>query len=106
MRRIPTKRRRGAFDAKKAERPSTNRADCLHIVEPTGESVEQINCGCPGNKMTSVWECDLFGLVAPFAKGDPTGDVRACRKCDRYSGHSTDTLGSNPPMPSGSRSKP
>ncbi len=62
----------------------TNRTDCLHIIEATGDSVEQKNCGCPGNKMTSVWECELFGRVAPFAKGDPVDGVRACQKCGAY----------------------
>lgn len=64
--------------------PSPHRTDCLHIIEPTGDSVEQKNCGCPGNKMTSVWECELFGRVAPFAKGDPVDGVRACQKCGAY----------------------
>lgn len=64
--------------------PPTNRVDCLHILEATGDSVEQKNCGCPGNKMTSVFECELFGRVAPFAKGDPVDGVRACQKCGQY----------------------
>lgn len=64
--------------------PSLNRTDCLNIIEATGDSVEQKNCGCAGNKMTSVWECELFGRVAPFAKGDPGGGVRACQKCSAY----------------------
>jgi len=65
--------------------PPTIRTDCIHILEATGDSVEQKNCGCPGNKMTSVWECELFGRVAPFAKGDPVDGVRACQKCGAYS---------------------
>ena len=65
--------------------PPTNRTDCIHILEATDDSVEQKNCGCPGNKMTSVWECELFGRVAPFAKGDPVDGVRACQKCKAYS---------------------
>lgn len=81
-RRIESKRRAKA--AKSAPPPPTNRADCLHILEATGDSVEQKNCGCPGNKMTSVWECELFGRVAPFAKGDPVDGVRACQKCGAY----------------------
>lgn len=68
----------------KQSTPPVNRQDCLHILDPTGESVEQKNCGCPGNRMTSVWECELFGRVAPFAKGDPVDGVRACQKCGKY----------------------
>lgn len=64
--------------------PPTVRTDCVHILGATADSVEQKNCGCPGNKMTSVWECELFGRVAPFAKGDPVDGVRACQKCGRY----------------------
>lgn len=79
-RRIESKRRAKAA----APSPPTVRTDCLHILEATGDSVEQKNCGCPGNKMTSVWECELFGRVAPFAKGDPVDGVRACQKCGAY----------------------
>lgn len=86
-RRIETKR----IEPKRTNRPATqpaappiNRTDCLHILEATGDSVEQLNCGCVGNKMTSVWECELFGRVAPFAKGDPLEGVRACQKCGAY----------------------
>lgn len=79
-RRIEPKRTRQA----KATPPPTVRTDCVHILGATADSVEQKNCGCPGNKMTSVWECELFGRVAPFAKGDPVDGVRACQKCGRY----------------------
>jgi hypothetical protein len=68
----------------KQSTPPVSRQDCAHILDPTGESVEQKNCGCPGNKMTSVWECELFGRVAPFAKGDPVDGVQACQRCGKY----------------------
>lgn len=88
-------KRGGTFDPSRQHDPglgdhiavikaAANRNDCLHIIEATGDSVLQENCGCPGNKMTSVWECELFGRVAPFAKGDPVDGVRACQKCGRY----------------------
>src|SRR5690606_1749429 len=81
-RRIEAKRTNAP--AQRPAKPALVRNDCLHIIEATEESVEQENCGCVGNKMTSVWTCELFGRVAPFAKGDPTGGVRACQKCGKY----------------------
>lgn len=103
-RRIPTKRRRGKFDEERERTHApTNRSDCEHLIEATGDSVEQTGCGCPGNKMTSVWECDLFGLVAPFAKGVPVGEVRACQTCPSYRKSIPPSPGADLPAPQSSQ---
>jgi hypothetical protein len=58
---------------------------CIHLLEQLGRDVEQAGCGCRGNKLTSVWGCELFVSVAPFAKGTPIdASVKACSRCERY----------------------
>ena len=59
---------------------------CTNIGDPTGENVEQVKCGCPGARLTSVWECKLHGLCAPLAKvAELKNDkVRACIACPDF----------------------
>jgi hypothetical protein len=62
-----------------------NPLGCVHLLEQLDRSVEQTGCGCAGNRLTSVWGCELFAAVAPFAKGTPVDPaVVACRACERY----------------------
>lgn len=59
---------------------------CVHIVGNTGETVEQLKCGCPGAKLTAIWECKLHGDCAPLARVKTLADssVRPCLGCDDF----------------------
>lgn len=63
------------------------RHNCINLIQVTDESVEQ-DCTTCGAKETSVWECEKFGLCAPFVKGQlkNPGTVVDCNQCDEYKG--------------------
>lgn len=69
--------------------PNRDHLACVHLLDSTADTVEQIKCGCPGSKHTTVWECELKTRCAPLAVvaslADPT--VTACLACDRYQPH-------------------
>lgn len=57
---------------------------CTHFQGFTGESTEAKCGGCQSAKaMTSLAECELFGLVTPISVAkDKT--IRSCKGCERY----------------------
>jgi hypothetical protein len=86
--------------AKRPQPPSRDRStsrvqrnplDCVHLLEQLGRSVEQTGCGCRGNRFVSVWECELVGAAAPFARGAlKDADVTRCRDCRQYEAAATE----------------
>lgn len=57
---------------------------CVFLADPTEKDAEIAKKpGCPGNKRTSVWECDKHGRCSPYAvTTDPT--IQACADCGDY----------------------
>ena len=60
---------------------------CEHLLDIVrGFNATQTNCGCQGSKLTSVWECELHKLCAPFSKSDveESPHVHPCILCKEY----------------------
>lgn len=60
------------------------RHNCINLLWPTGDSIPHLCMTC-GSSEVSVWECEAFGLCAPFVKGsiDALG-VTDCQHCNGY----------------------
>jgi hypothetical protein len=65
----------------KAKRECLQRADCLHLGEPTGR-LKRIRGGCPSHR-TAIYECELHGECSPLAETTAAWVV-ACRGCGDY----------------------
>lgn len=79
--------------------PKVQVSKCPHLLEPLGESVKVLGCGCGSTRKngldTSVWGCGLYGRCAPLARGTHLSDeaVTQCSKCEQ------NQKLSNPPQP-------
>ncbi len=78
-RRIETKRRGDATHQAGAAHP--NRTDCVHSLGSTGERVGHDCGGCAGGQFTTVFDCELYGRVAPLAWAPLKADVAGVRRC-------------------------
>lgn len=86
-RRIEAKRKGAVVPTTQARAyiPPVNRSDCDHCLDRTDRTAAQTNCSC-GEKIVTVYECELFGDCAPTARGTiTTPGVRKCADCPKYS---------------------
>jgi len=63
------------------------RYDCIHLIEPTDESVREKCNTCTARVLLSVWYCSKHDKCTPFARfefHEEVKEVTNCKFCNDY----------------------